>query len=221
MTTVLLIGIQDQEANQLESEFARLNHDVSIVRLPEVGIPRGIDVTRSVAVLSGMAEEGLLERIEAAVELSLAVIVLMPKFVIRDDIDVSRGHIDFCFAPYRAEELSARIGLLVNRSRDDTGHVVQQGEIRIDLDRYEVTVSGRKVDLTFKEYELLRVLASNPGHVYSRDVLLETVWAYDYYGGTRTVDVHIRRLRSKINDVEHQFIETVWNVGYRFRIPEA
>ena len=57
--------------------------------------------------------------------------------------------------------------------------------------------------------------------MYSRDVLLETVWAYDYYGGTRTVDVHIRRLRSKINDVEHQFIETVWNVGYRFRIPEA
>ena len=102
MTTVLLIGVQDQEANQLESDFTRFNHDLSIVRLPEVGIPSGIDVTRSVAVLSGMAEEGLLERIEAAVELSLAVIVLMPKFVIRDDIDVSHGHIDFCFAPYRA-----------------------------------------------------------------------------------------------------------------------
>jgi two-component system alkaline phosphatase synthesis response regulator PhoP len=104
---------------------------------------------------------------------------------------------------------------------DDSANVVHQGEIRIDIERYEVTVSGRKVDLTFKEYELLRVLASNPGHVYSREALLQTVWAYDYYGGTRTVDVHIRRLRSKINDVEHRFIETVWNVGYRFRTPDA
>ncbi|MBT6683060.1 MAG: response regulator transcription factor, partial [Chloroflexi bacterium] len=138
------------------------------------------------------------------------------------DIDVSRGHIDFCFPPFREEELAVRIGLLLTRSGgNDDGNVVQQGEIRIDIERYEVTVSGRKGDLTFKEYELLRVLASNPGHVYSRDALLQTVWAYDYYGGTRTVDVHIRRLRSKINDVEHRFIETVWNVGYRFRTPEG
>jgi DNA-binding response OmpR family regulator len=71
--------------------------------------------------------------------------------------------------------------------------------------------------LTFKEYQLLVLLATNPGKVYTREELLTTVWEYDYLGGTRTVDVHIRRLRSKIEDADHSFIETVRNVGYRFR----
>jgi two-component system alkaline phosphatase synthesis response regulator PhoP len=159
--------------------------------------------------------------VETAFGLSLAVMVLATGFSTRD-LKVSGGHVDFCFPPFSAEEFAVRIGLLVSRTGGDgSTNVVNQGEIRIDLERYEVTISGRKVDLTFKEYELLRVLASNPGHVYSREALLQTVWAYDYYGGTRTVDVHIRRLRSKINDVEHRFIETVWNVGYRFKTPEG
>jgi DNA-binding response OmpR family regulator len=197
-----------------------LGLDLTPIRLPEVRIPDGIDVRRSVAVLSGAADAELPERIDAAVELSLPVLILMPGFVTRDLnlSQTSNGQIDICFPPIRPEEPAFRITLLAARSGgDDLGVVVQQGEIRIDLERYEVTVSGHKVDLTFKEYELLRVLASNPGHVYSREALLQTVWAYDYYGGTRTVDVHVRRLRSKINDVEHRFIETVWNVGYRFR----
>ena len=71
--------------------------------------------------------------------------------------------------------------------------------------------------LAFKEYELLKLMAANPGRVYSRETLLEQVWGYQYFGGTRTVDVHIRRLRSKIEDASHTFIDTVWNVGYRFR----
>jgi len=85
------------------------------------------------------------------------------------------------------------------------------------MDNCEVTVDGRLVTLTFKEYELLRFLASNRGRVFTRDVLLNEVWGYDYYGGDRTVDVHIRRLRSKIEDSTHIFIETVRNIGYRFR----
>jgi DNA-binding response OmpR family regulator len=78
-------------------------------------------------------------------------------------------------------------------------------------------LQGDKVDLTFKEYELLKYLASNPGRVFSREALLRAVWAHDYFGGTRTVDVHIRRIRSKIDDFKNQFIETQWNVGYKFR----
>jgi DNA-binding response OmpR family regulator len=73
------------------------------------------------------------------------------------------------------------------------------------------------VDLTFKEYELLKVLVSNPGRVFSREALLREVWEYDYFGGTRTVDVHVRRVRAKTNDARYHFIETVRNVGYRFR----
>ena len=74
-----------------------------------------------------------------------------------------------------------------------------------------------KLNFTFKEYELLKYLASNPGRVFSREALLEEIWSDDYFGGTRTVDVHIRRIRSKIDDIKNQFIQTQWNVGYRFR----
>ena len=217
MTTVLLIGLQDHEAVPLEAAIGNSGLDLAPIRLSEVRIPDGIDARRSVAVLPGAVDSELNERVNTAFGLALSVLVILPDFD-TCDLDVSLGNIDFYFPPFRAEEFAVRIALLIARSGgNDSSNVVQQGEIRIDLERYEVTVSGRKVDLTFKEYELLRVLASNPGHVYSREALLQTVWAYDYYGGTRTVDVHIRRLRSKINDVEHRFIETVWNVGYRFR----
>ena len=77
-------------------------------------------------------------------------------------------------------------------------------------------MKGRRIALRFKEYQLLRLLAANPGRVYSREALLSQIWGFDYFGGTRTVDVHIRRLRSKIEDADHSFIETIWNVGYRF-----
>ncbi len=221
MTTVLLVGLSEDESGRLESALAGTGQDLTPIRVSEVRIPDGIDGRRSVVVLSGTSDADLHEHVETAFGLSLPVMVLATRFSTRD-LNVSGGHVDFCFPPFSAEEFAVRIGLLVSRTGDkDSGNVVHQGEIRIYLERYEVTVSGRKVDLTYKEYELLRVLASNPGHVYSREALLQTVWAYDYYGGTRTVDVHIRRLRSKINDVEHRFIETVWNVGYRFKTPEA
>ena len=87
----------------------------------------------------------------------------------------------------------------------------------MDLTSYRVFVSGRPVDLTFKEYELLRVLASHPDQVFTRETLLNRVWGYEFFGGARTVDVHIRRLRSKMEDADHTFIETVRNVGYRFK----
>ena len=86
----------------------------------------------------------------------------------------------------------------------------------MDLERYDVAVSGRRVSLTYKEFQLLALLASNPGRVYTREALLSQVWGYDYLGGTRTVDVHIRRLRSKIEGPGRSYIETIWNVGYRF-----
>jgi DNA-binding response OmpR family regulator len=80
-----------------------------------------------------------------------------------------------------------------------------------------VTVNGALVELTFKEYELLKLLAANRGRVFTREALLDKLWGYDYFGGDRTVDVHIRRLRSKIEDAEHTYIETVRNIGYRFK----
>ncbi|MDE2779913.1 MAG: response regulator transcription factor [Chloroflexota bacterium] len=125
---------------------------------------------------------------------------------------------EFILSPMQQEELVARIKQAIYRVNGPTGgQLLKAGDLVIDLEKYDVMMGGRRVSLTYKEFQLLVMLASNPGRVYSRDVLLSQVWGYDYLGGTRTVDVHVRRLRSKIEDPDHSFIETIWNVGYRFR----
>ncbi len=142
-------------------------------------------------------------------------------------IDVELGLDDFTLLPADADELSARLKLLISRpqqegrGRSGGPGQIQLGDLWIDPTRDEVWVGQRQVTLTFKEYELLRLLASEPGRVFTREVLLDRVWGYDYFGGTRTVDVHIRRLRSKAEDPEHTFVETVRNVGYRLRPDSA
>lgn len=116
------------------------------------------------------------------------------------------------------DDLVSRVRkVLWKRHRVDSRNVLKVGDLVMDLGNYTVQVGGRTVDLTYKEYELLRFLATNRDRVYTRETLLNKVWGYDFYGGARTVDVHVRRLRSKIEDRHHTFIETVRNVGYRFR----
>jgi two-component system, OmpR family, alkaline phosphatase synthesis response regulator PhoP len=123
---------------------------------------------------------------------------------------------DFLVTPLNEEELRVRLSRLIwEQTGAEDGSVIRHGTLLIDLERYKVTVDGEVVDLTYKEYELLRFLASNPGKPFTREALLNQVWGYDYYGGSRTVDVHVRRIRSKIEQRE-QFIDTVRNVGYRF-----
>jgi two-component system alkaline phosphatase synthesis response regulator PhoP len=123
---------------------------------------------------------------------------------------------DFVVAPVNEDELRVRVARLLVRSRDADGpEMLRCGGLEIDIERYKVTVQGDVVDLTYKEYELLRFLASNPGKPFTREALLNQVWGYDYYGGSRTVDVHVRRIRAKIERYE-SFVETVRNVGYRF-----
>ncbi|MGP8079601.1 MAG: winged helix-turn-helix domain-containing protein [Dehalococcoidales bacterium] len=123
---------------------------------------------------------------------------------------------DFIVKPYNAKELATRINHLVKKDSDTSTAQIRTAGITIDPDKYEVYVDGKLVSLTFKEYELLKFLASHPGRVFTRDTLLNQVWSQDYFGGDRTVDVHIRRLRSKIEDPTHVYIETVRNIGYRF-----
>jgi two-component system alkaline phosphatase synthesis response regulator PhoP len=123
---------------------------------------------------------------------------------------------DFVMGPWDTSEVTARIRRILNRRPDaDNQDLVRCGDLAIDLAKCEVAFRGRLVELTFKEYELLKFLLSNKGRVFSREALLNSVWGYDYYGGDRTVDVHIRRLRSKLD--ESECIETVRNIGYRFR----
>jgi two-component system alkaline phosphatase synthesis response regulator PhoP len=125
---------------------------------------------------------------------------------------------DFIVAPFETSELDLRIKRLLRKIKTVSDEQIKCGDLIIDLATCEVTLSGNVLSLTFKEYELLKFLVNNQGRVFTRDVLLDKVWGYDYYGGDRTVDVHVRRLRSKIEDANHSFIDTVRNIGYRFRV---
>lgn len=117
-------------------------------------------------------------------------------------------------------ELDARIRLALGRHEaDHTQTKIQTSGVTIDEASYSAKVRGRPLDLTFKEFELLRFLATHPSRVFTREQLLSEVWGYDYFGGTRTVDVHVRRLRAKLGDLE-SLIGTVRNVGYRFNVYE-
>ena len=118
-------------------------------------------------------------------------------------------------------EVDARIRLAVGRqTRDAAGaNTIRASGVVIDEASYSAKVHGRTLDLTFKEFELLRFLAGHPSRVFTREQLLSEVWGYDYFGGTRTVDVHVRRLRAKLGDME-SLIGTVRNVGYRFTLHE-
>ena len=150
-------------------------------------------------------------------ELKVPVLAVVPSESL-PEFDHSMNPDEFILSPMQQEELVARIRQAIFRvSGPAGGQLLKVGDLVIDLERYDVMMAGRRVSLTYKEFQLLVMLASNPGRVYSRDVLLSQVWGYDYLGGTRTVDVHVRRLRSKIEDPDHSFIETIWNVGYRFR----
>jgi DNA-binding winged helix-turn-helix (wHTH) protein len=124
-------------------------------------------------------------------------------------------------------EIEARIRISVGRleannfANDPSLREIRTGEIVIDENSYTAKIKGRSLDLTFKEFELIKFLAQHPGRVFTRAQLLQEIWGYDYFGGTRTVDVHIRRLRSKLGPEHEAIVGTVRNVGYRFTLPSA
>jgi DNA-binding response OmpR family regulator len=118
-----------------------------------------------------------------------------------------------------AAEIRVRMAMLRRRTGAGDGSTIRLGQMTVDVDTYRVTIGGRPLDLTFKEFEVLRFLASRPGRVFTRPTLLREVWGYDFYGGTRTVDVHVRRLRAKLGPEHEHLIETVRGVGYRAAEP--
>jgi DNA-binding response OmpR family regulator len=135
---------------------------------------------------------------------------------IPDDSGRLFGVDDFLTSPYDAAELAVRVRKLLGHAHGDA-EVIKCDGIVIDVTNCEVVVRGKVVELTFKEYELLKLLAANRGRVFTRTDLLNKIWGYEYFGGDRTVDVHIRRLRSKIEGPGEVFIETVRNIGYRIK----
>jgi DNA-binding response OmpR family regulator len=131
---------------------------------------------------------------------------------------------DVLLATAGPAEVEARLRLAVGRlnaATASTGGQIKAGELSIDPDTYAAKLKGRPLDLTYKEFELLKFLAQHPGRVFTRDQLLREVWGYDYFGGTRTVDVHVRRLRAKLGSEYESMIGTVRQVGYKFVVPPS
>jgi DNA-binding response OmpR family regulator len=132
---------------------------------------------------------------------------------------------DVVLAEAGPAEVEARLRLATGRAarapETPAEEVVRRGDLAIDEATYQARIKGRPLDLTFKEFELLKYLAQHPGRVFTRAQLLQEVWGYDYFGGTRTVDVHVRRLRAKLGPEHESLVGTVRNVGYKFVTPLA
>ena len=201
-------------ASQIDGAGLSCRAGSDVLELEDVAHSDKLDVVLLDLSAVGIGAQSVIERVR---QMQLPTLLVMDGTAI-GQYDPAINADDFIMAPMDSAELMARVGQIVFR-RDGRGgeQLIRVGELTIDQQSYEVTMAGRRISLTYKEFQLLTLLASNPGRVYTREALLNQVWGYDYLGGTRTVDVHIRRLRSKVEDPDHLFVETIWNVGYRFR----
>lgn len=195
--------------------LALLPHTMVIAPLSAQSIANNGDA--NVIILDGVTD--LVAAKAIASVLASAHVPIPVLLALRDTalpvIDTTWGITDFLMPTTSLAEVDARIRLAVSTHQPATASGLSHSGVSIDESSYQAHVGGRALDLTFKEFELLRFLVGNPGRVYSREQLLSEVWGYDYFGGTRTVDVHVRRLRAKLGDHE-SVIGTVRNVGYRF-----
>ena len=219
--TALLLVEATEELQPLAEELERAGFRVRACALAEAADRLAEGETVDVLVLNlteraADAEAARLLRADTLAPHTATIAVVARHQVAGLDHDLPFD--DFVTFPAAPDELAARIRRAARRKTGgDNSNLIRCGDLTIDQASYRVFVGNRPVDLTYKEYELLRFLASNQDKVCTRETLLSRVWGYDFYGGARTVDVHIRRLRSKIEDRDHTLIETVRNVGYRFR----
>ena len=222
MTALILYGFNDPHAIALVDELRfedrtlefvhagpGLGDDINGARRDEVALVwcLGSSIAFPVAVSNEIASRG------------------RPVVAIADEpsaelFDFNAGFIEICFNYPTAREVKARIRAVKARATIQSAPIIVHGDLTIDVNSFEVSMGGRGIELTYKEYELLKLFASNPGRVFRREDILNRIWGDDYFGGTRTVDVHVRRLRSKLDDVSHSVIETMWRVGYRFGTPD-
>ena len=213
MQNIVMVAHHSEEIARLSGELNKHGFQSVITNMDDVYELIGEENTSLLLVEFTGAPEVITLCRTARKEKDFPVIALTPPEKL-DNLDDLID--DFVVKPYNSKELITRINRLVKKETEVATEQIRTAGITIDPDKYEVYVNGKLVSLTFKEYELLKFLASHPGRVFTRDALLNQVWSQDYFGGDRTVDVHIRRLRSKIEDPTHVYIETVRNIGYRF-----
>lgn len=198
-----------------------LAHPVATLPLDEASLPGAmarelivVDATRDLS-----RAQALCRSLRGSGD-HLAILVVMPEAGLAG-LQRDWGASDFLLPSAGPAEVEARVRLLTQRPvAADPDAAIRVGDLVVDPVSYQVRLRGRPLDLTYKEFELLRFLAARPGRVSTRAQLLQEVWGYDYFGGTRTVDVHVRRLRAKLGPEHESLIGTVRNVGYRFVTPE-
>lgn len=220
--TILIIGDQNKQGPELRDALKKETHFVAHV-ISKNGLSPSLVVEKDPDLLIMNPKGTYMEIMDLYYGLKkepqiqdVPIVLLMDESEMKN-ADLPSGIQEVLYRPLRLAEAVARIHLLFKRlHKVDNKNLIQRGKLAIDVAKYEVRVGDRKIDLTFTEFELLKFLCGNPGTVFTREVLLNKVWGYEYYGGTRTVDVHIRRLRSKIEGKNVQFIETVRNIGYKF-----
>jgi DNA-binding response OmpR family regulator len=213
----VLILYQSEGAALLERDLVTHDFDAvnaSIADAEEAMTRTGLDAV----ILEVTANQEETRRlIESPARASKVPLLLLLRIDQVGAIDPAWAVDDLIIMPAAAQEVVLRLRRAVwRKSGLDSENTLRSGDLLVDLANYKVFVAEQPVNLTFKEFELLRFLMTNRGKVFTREALLNRVWGYEYFGGARTVDVHIRRLRSKIETGATVYIETVRNVGYRF-----
>lgn len=215
---VAVIGVEREPTTALIADLERLDYQSRLIPWPAREVlwagPRPLAVLIDLRVITvDVARACHLAREDRALR-GLPLVAVVPEQE-APRLDLSLGFDDLILAPYRLSELAARLRLIAWRSQSEPAPgVIRLGRLTLDETTYQVAVDGLPIDLTLKEFQLLLFLARNPGRVFTREDLLDRVWGQDYFGGTRTVDVHVRRVRAK-TEAAGDLIETVRGVGYR------
>jgi DNA-binding response OmpR family regulator len=217
---VLVLSDAVEDVRELLPSWPIAPYDVRNLPLKRTDTKDLISIHPDILLIDATVDVGTAE--QTARRLSLAwEIGLPPVIVVLNDETISTfrlesGADDFLVTSASVEEISARLSMAARRAgHGDETTVLKVGDLIVNPENYQVYVRGRPLDLTYKEFELLKFFSQRPGRVCDRELLLQEVWGYDYYGGTRTVDVHVRRLRAKLGAEHEALIETIRNVGYR------
>lgn len=223
--TVLIVEDDRNIADLLRLYLEKEGYEVVIALDGLKGVEKFREVHPSLVLLDvmlpGMDGWGVCRTIRS--EAKTPIIMLTAKSETEDKVSgLKQGADDYITKPFEMKEVLARIEAVLRRSGIEPEKAARKlvfDKLIIDMDAFELTVDGKKVPTPPKEMELLYHLASTPNRVYTRNQLLDEVWGFDYFGDTRTVDVHIKRLREKLEGVSDQWeLKTVWSVGYKFEV---
>jgi DNA-binding response OmpR family regulator len=218
-----IVFLTDRSPAEALPAVQTLGHDVKTEPLAPDSLAHLPDISPSVIVCDGEENPEQAYRILsllAATRTQVPVVALLTRSVL-DRFPWHEVADEVVFSGTPTVELKLRLAILARRTGGAGEAVIRLGPLSMNTETYQVFVSGHVLDLTYKEFEVLRFLIQRPGRVFTRGELLSEVWGYNFYGGTRTVDVHVRRLRAKLGPEHEGLIQTVRGVGYRAAEPRS